>query len=85
MHPGPNMKTLRELHGKTLEDVARRVGISVSMLSLVEREKHGVSKAMLKKWTKLFYIDERVLSEGVLAYSVFVPSQHGAGHVSRSG
>jgi len=77
------MKQVRELHGKTLQEVAPKVGISVSMLSLVEREKYAVSEGLLKKWLRLFYMEEAGLRDGVIAWSKFVPSPYGAGTVIR--
>lgn len=79
------MKTVRELHGKTLEETAPRLGISASMLSLIEREKSGVSQHILKRWKELFFFEEGALRGGVLAWSVFTPSQHGAGKITRTG
>ena len=63
MHLGPNMKQVRELHGKTLQEVADRVGVSFSHLSEIEREKYPVTKELLKGWLRVFFMEDEALRE----------------------
>ncbi|MCB2185640.1 MAG: cupin domain-containing protein [Deltaproteobacteria bacterium] len=48
------LKTLRNLKGKTLQDVSDATGISVAFLSLVENSKSGISLANLQKIMKYY-------------------------------
>lgn len=61
MHPGRNMKHFRELHGKTLSDVADRLGVAVSTLSRAERGIVAIKRPVLDRWLTLFFIDEDAL------------------------
>lgn len=71
MHIGPNMKSVRELHGKTLQEVAPKIGISIGQLSMVERELAEITENALKRWLRLFFMEGRALRVGQIAWSTF--------------
>jgi len=79
------MKSVRELHGKTLDNVAGRIGISIAMLSMVERELAPVNEKALKRWLRLFYMEEAELRRGSISWSSFLPSQNDSGSIVKSG
>ena len=85
-HVGPNMKSVRELHGKTLQEVAPRIGISLAQLSLVEREQAEINENAFKRWLRLFFMEERALRGGVIAWSSFRSELHATpGRVVKGG
>ena len=60
---GPKMKAVRKLHGKTLQQVAGRIGVSIALLSTIENGLASASDSVLKKWLRVFFFDERTFIE----------------------
>jgi transcriptional regulator with XRE-family HTH domain len=51
------MRAIRILHGKSLEDVAGRLEISVGHLSKLERCEVSPTITIIDGWLELFYMD----------------------------
>lgn len=73
MHVGPNMRQVRRLHGKSLEDVAGYIGIDLSQLSRIERSQAEPSLNALKAWLDLFFMNEAALRRGKILVEVEAP------------
>lgn len=85
MHLGPNMRSVRELHGKTLQEVADKLRVDVSWLSLIERELRHPSQKLVKGWLRVFFMEEDALRAGSIAFSVFKADEALSGKVVRTG
>lgn len=70
MHLGPNMRRIRELHGKSLREVAGHLSVDGSLVSLIERQLRDPSQDYIKRWLDLFFMDEKPLREGPIAWSI---------------
>lgn len=60
MSLGSNMKKLRTLHGKTLEQVAGELGVSVATVSRYERG-DTPSAEYCENFARLFYVEPGAL------------------------
>lgn len=61
-HINHNVSIIRRLHGKTLEDVSSRLGMSRSAYYRIENgDPEAITDEFLGKFCRLFFIDRPIL------------------------
>lgn len=58
---GEHLRSLRESHNLTLKNVAKSIGIDISLLAKIERNERQPSKQIIKLVSEFFKCDEKEL------------------------
>jgi len=64
---GEHLRMLRESTGHTLKEVASNIGIDISLLAKIERNKRYPTKQIIKNIAAYFEVDEKELQNEFLS------------------